>query len=136
MSNFFDRIDAFNAMYGLTIPPVPVYQGDARLEQFAKILQDEVDEQAEICPLVGDLEKLVSLADWLGDVIVYCASEARRNGIPIEQVLQIIMDSNASKLGADGQPIIADGKVQKGPNYWKPEPKIRELLAAQRGEKA
>jgi hypothetical protein len=44
-------------------------------------------------------------------------------------VLQIIMDSNASKLGADGKPIYdANGKFLKGPNYWKPEPKIRELL--------
>ena len=47
----------------------------------------------------------------------------------LEAVLQIIMDSNASKLGADGKPIYdANGKFLKGPNYWKPEPKIRELL--------
>ena len=52
-----------------------------------------------------------------------------RRGIPLEDVLQIIMDSNASKLGADGKPIYdANGKFLKGPNYWKPEPKIRELL--------
>src|SRR6476620_5595229 len=42
-----------------------------------------------------------------------------------------IMDSNESKLGADGNPIYdANGKFLKGPNYWKPEPKIQELLAA------
>lgn len=39
------------------------------------------------------------------------------------------MDSNASKLGADGKPIYdANGKFLKGPNYWKPEGKIREML--------
>ena len=48
---------------------------------------------------------------------------------PLEDVLDIIMDSNESKLGADGKPIYdANGKFLKGPNYWKPEPKIRALL--------
>ena len=73
----------------------------------------------------------VNDAPLLGDVIVYCRSEALKYGIPLEAVLQIIMDSNASKLGADGKPIYdANGKFLKGPNYWKPEPKIRELLGS------
>jgi hypothetical protein len=39
------------------------------------------------------------------------------------------MDSNESKLGADGKPIYdANGKFLKGPNYWKPEPRIKALL--------
>lgn len=41
------------------------------------------------------------------------------------------MDSNESKLGADGNPIYdANGKFLKGPNYWKPEPRIKALLEA------
>lgn len=52
-------------------------------------------------------------------------------GLPINGILNIIMESNFSKLGADGLPIYdADNKVQKGPNYWKPEPKLKELLTA------
>jgi len=44
-------------------------------------------------------------------------------------VLDIIMDSNESKLGADGKPIYdANGKFLKGPNYWRPEPRIKALL--------
>jgi len=39
------------------------------------------------------------------------------------------MDSNESKLGADGRPIYdANGKFLKGPNYWRPEPRIKALL--------
>ena len=46
-------------------------------------------------------------------------------------VLDIIMDSNESKLGADGNPIYdANGKFLKGPHYWQPEPKIKALLEA------
>jgi hypothetical protein len=63
----------------------------------------------------------LAIADVLGDIIVYCRSEALKYGLPLEKVLDVIMDSNESKLGADG-------KFLKGPNYWKPEPKIKALL--------
>ena len=47
----------------------------------------------------------VAIADLLGDIIVYCRSEALKYGLPLEDVLDLIMDSNESKLGAaDGKP--------------------------------
>ena len=73
----------------------------------------------------------VAIADVLGDITVYCRSEALKYGLPLEAILDIIMDSNESKLGADGNPIYdANGKFLKGPHYWKPEPKIKALLEA------
>ena len=73
----------------------------------------------------------VALADLLGDIMVYCRSEALKYGLPLEEVLDVIMDSNESKLGPDGNPIYdANGKFLKGPNYWKPEPRIKALLEA------
>lgn len=69
------------------------------------------------------------LADLLGDIQVYCASEMAKFGLPLDDVLETIMRSNFSKLGEDGNPIYDErGKVLKGPNYWKPEPAIKELL--------
>ena len=39
----------------------------------------------------------------------------------IEDVFDEIQKSNMSKLGLDGNPIYReDGKVMKGPNYFKP----------------
>ena len=71
------------------------------------------------------------LADLLGDIQVYCASEMAKFGLPLDQVLAIIMQSNFSKLGADGKPIYDErGKVMKGPDYWKPEPKLQAMLTA------
>lgn len=135
--NFATRIAAMNAMYKLPMqqsPALPAAAAD-RLRKFKATLLDEVHEIDEIISLAegaGDpLDILVALADLLGDVIVYCRSEALKYGIPLEDVLSIIMDSNESKLGADGMPIYDDnGKFLKGPNYWKPEPKIRQLLQA------
>jgi hypothetical protein len=81
--------------------------------------------------MVDDLELLTDIADLMGDIQVYAASEMVKFGIPIMPVLCTIMDSNFSKLGEDGKPIKdADGKFLKGPNYWKPEEKIREGLAS------
>ena len=37
--------------------------------------------------------------------MVYRRSEALKYGLPLEDVLDIIMDSNESKLDAHGQPI-------------------------------
>ncbi|MFM0285735.1 pyrophosphatase [Paraburkholderia megapolitana] len=134
-STFAARIAAMNAMYKLPAQPSPVLPAAPadRLRKFKATLLDEVNEIDEIVTAVerqvDPLDVLVAVADLLGDVIVYCRSEALKYGIPLEEVLSVIMDSNESKLGADGKPIYDDnGKFLKGPNYWKPEPKIRELL--------
>ena len=135
--SFAARIAQMNAMYKLPAHERPTIPADVadRLGKFKATLMDEVHEIDEIVAQArsgaAPLDLAVAIADLLGDVIVYCRSEALKYGIPLEAVLQIIMDSNASKLGADGKPIYdANGKFLKGPNYWKPEPKIRALLAS------
>ena len=132
---FATRIAAMNAMYKLPACDKPTLPADVaeRLTKFKATLMDEVHEIDDIVALAksggNESEIAVAIADLLGDVIVYCRSEALKYGIPLEDVLDIIMDSNESKLGADGKPIYdANGKFLKGPNYWKPEPKIKALL--------
>ena len=132
---FAERIASMNAMYKLPANARPTLPANAaeRLTKFKATLMDEVHEIDEIVAAAGQgahpAELLTAIADLLGDVIVYCRSEALKYGLPLEEVLQVIMDSNESKLGADGKPIYdANGKFLKGPNYWKPEPRIRALL--------
>lgn len=141
MSAFSKDIEKFNGIYKLPVNPAPTLDVGVpvaeRLKAFKSILNEEVDEIDEIIEAVeGDtppLEVLTMLADLLGDIQVYCASEMAKFGLPLDEVLAIIMQSNFSKLGSDGKPIYDErGKVQKGPNYWKPEPKIKELLASLR----
>ena len=133
--SFAQRIALMNAMYRLPAHERPTLPEDTaeRLVRFKATLMEEVHEIDDITALVdrgaGAAEVLTAIADLLGDVIVYCRSEALKYGLPLEDVLDIIMDSNESKLGADGNPIYDDkGKFLKGPNYWKPEPRIRALL--------
>lgn len=104
-----------------------------RLVKFKATLIDEVNEIDDIIAMTQSgattVDIAVAIADLLGDLTVYCRSEALKYGLPLEEVLNVIMDSNESKLGADGNPIYdQNGKFLKGPGYWKPEPKIQELI--------
>lgn len=127
-STFEMDVAVFNAMYQLSDFRTRE-ESLARLDVFKKMLQEELEEIEELKQCSTPAEFLVGLADLLGDLQVYCASEMLRFGIPVNATLEIIMKSNFSKLDADGNPIYReDGKVMKGPNYWKPEPKIEEML--------
>lgn len=133
--NFAERIKLMNAMYQLPAPSAVTITANVadRLRKFKATLIDEVNEIDDIIELAesgaAKLDVAVAIADLLGDVIVYCRSEALKYGIPLEDVLDLIMDSNESKLDENGQPIFdGNGKFLKGPNYWKPEPKIKIRL--------
>jgi len=139
MSAFSNDIEKFNGIYKLPVSAVPTLDVGVpvteRLKAFKHILGEELDEIDEIIEAaenkVPAIEVLTMLADLLGDIQVYCASEMAKFGLPLDEVLAIIMQSNFSKLGADGKPIYDErGKVQKGPGYWKPEPKIQACLLA------
>lgn len=136
------KIRAMNTMYKLPMNDVATVPTDVveRLAKFKRTLTDEVNEIDDIVRAAGgvgaefvqDIDVAVMIADLLGDVVVYCHSEALKYGIPMDKVLNVIMASNESKLSVDGEPIYnEDGKVMKGPNYWKPEPAIRKLLLAE-----
>lgn len=140
---FEDDIRKMNETYELAEVPTQDWSAvTKRLAQFKEILDKEFVELDDIVGMADNatddnwptgelpLQIQVAMADLLGDIIVYCTSEARRWNIPLAQVLMIIMASNNSKLGADGKPIknpVTD-KFEKGPYYWKPEPLIKMLL--------
>jgi predicted HAD superfamily Cof-like phosphohydrolase len=118
-----------------------------RLSDFKKILSDEVEEVEHIVQQIKigfvidaktgkitdvpytEIKFLTDMADWLTDLQVYQASEMAKYGIPVKESQNIVMSSNFSKLGSDGKPIYdGNGKVQKGPMYWKPEPQLEAML--------
>lgn len=145
-NHFAQKVVAFNAMYRMPVGTKPTVLGSQRLRDLKKILSDELNEiddlivQAEAMEQsptggTGGMELLVGMADLMGDIQVYCASEMVKWGLPIDSTLAIIMESNFSKMGADGKPIYDDtGKLLKGPNYWKPEPMIMGKLQACRSD--
>ena len=66
---------------------------------------------------------MVEVADALGDMLYILCGTIIEHGMQhkIYEIFSEIQNSNMSKLGADGKPIYReDGKVLKGPNYFKP----------------
>ena len=85
-----------------------------------KLMHEENEEYLEACHN-GDL---VEIADALGDMMYILCGTILSHGLQhrIEDIFEEIQRSNMSKLGSDGKPIYRkDGKVMKGPNYFKPD---------------
>lgn len=133
-NSYWDKIRKFNRMYGKGNLDKPRIITRQELINFKSILSEEVEEIEEIISALSadytnSVEIATDVADWLGDIIVYCSTKATEFGLGMEDTLDIIMESNFSKLGNDGLPIIDErGKIMKGPDYWKPEPQIRKML--------
>jgi predicted HAD superfamily Cof-like phosphohydrolase len=84
-----------------------------------KLMAEENEEYLEAAKN-GDL---VEVADALGDMMYILCGTILSHGMQhkIEEVFEEIQRSNMSKLGEEGKPIYReDGKVLKGPNYFKP----------------
>lgn len=84
-------------------------------------LMDEENKEYLEAASKGDL---VEVADALGDMLYILCGTILEHGMQhkIEEVFNEIQRSNMSKLGKDGKPIYReDGKVLKGPNYFKPD---------------
>tara|TARA_B110000003_G_scaffold222543_1_gene222759 strand:- start:14665 stop:15210 length:546 start_codon:yes stop_codon:yes gene_type:complete len=84
-----------------------------------RLMAEENDEYLEAA-MEGDV---VEVADALGDQLYILAGTMMRHGMQdvIARVFREIQASNMSKLGADGEPILrGDGKVMKGPQYFRP----------------
>ncbi len=74
-------------------------------------------------------DDLIEVADALGDMLYILCGTIIEHGFQykIDEIFDEIQNSNMSKLGKDGKPICReDGKVLKGPNYFKPN--IEKIL--------
>ncbi len=94
-----------------------------------RLLAEENEEYLEAAKN-GDM---VEVADALGDLLYILCGTILKHGMQdkILEVFEEIQASNMSKLGEDGEPIYReDGKVLKGPNYFKPN--IKKILENER----
>ena len=97
--------------------------------QKIKLRFNLMDEENKEYLEAAESNDLVEVADALGDMLYILCGTIIEHGMQhkIEEVFNEIQRSNMSKLGEDGKPIYReDGKVLKGPNYFKPN--IAEIL--------
>ncbi len=120
MEDKIKAVQEFHESFGLGISHSPV----ARLSaEKLKLRFDLMDEENKEYLEAAENDDLVEVADALGDMLYILCGTILEHGMQykIEEVFNEIQRSNMSKLGADGKPIYReDGKVLKGPNYFKP----------------
>lgn len=118
-----DKINAvaeFHRAFKLNMNDAPIANiGEDRNLLRYKLMREENEEYLE----AANNDDLVEVADALGDMLYILCGTIIEHGMQhkIDEVFEEIQRSNMSKLGADGKPIYReDGKVLKGPNYFKP----------------
>lgn len=120
MKNKIKAVQEFHEAFGLGVQQSPV----ANLSvQKLKLRFDLMDEENKEYLEAAENNDMIEVADALGDMLYILCGTILEHGMQhkIEEVFNEIQRSNMSKLGADGKPIYReDGKVMKGPNYFKP----------------
>ena len=118
-------IDFHNA-FGLEVEQNP----KANLPHaISKLRFDLMKEENEEYLEASRANDIIEIGDALVDMLYILCGTIIAHGFQdkIESIFDEIQKSNMSKLGADGKPIYReDGKVLKGPNYFKPN--IEKIL--------
>jgi predicted HAD superfamily Cof-like phosphohydrolase len=126
MKDKIKAVHEFHTAFKLGIKKKPTADiGEERNLLRYKLMREENEEYLE----AANNNDLVEVADALGDMLYILCGTIIEHGMQdkIDEVFNEIQRSNMSKLGEDGKPIYReDGKVLKGPNYFKPN--IGEIL--------
>jgi len=120
MQDKIDAVKAFHTAFKIGYRETPkAHLGMEKNQLRYKLMREENEEYLE----AANNNDLVEVADALGDMLYILCGTIIEHGMQhkIEEVFEEIQRSNMSKLGEDGEPIYReDGKVLKGPNYFKP----------------
>lgn len=121
MKKQLKAVELFHTTYGLGVNQTPKADlGKTKNELRFNLMKEENEEYLEAV----QNNDLIEVADALGDMLYILCGTILEHGLQhkIEEVFDEIQKSNMSKLGEDGKPIYReDGKVMKGPNYFKPD---------------
>lgn len=124
MKKQIDDVKKFHESFGITNNDVPTLNKESFMLRF-NLMKEENEEYLE----AANNNDMVEVADALGDMLYILCGTIIEHGMQhkIDEVFSEIQNSNMSKLGDDGNPIYReDGKVLKGPNYFKPN--IKRIL--------
>ena len=120
MQKQLKAVRIFHETYGLGVSEeMKADLGALKNELRFNLMKEENEEYLE----AAQNNDIVEVADALGDMLYILCGTILEHGLQhkIEEVFDEIQRSNMSKLGEDGKPIYReDGKVMKGPNYFKP----------------
>jgi predicted HAD superfamily Cof-like phosphohydrolase len=120
MQKQINAVKEFHTAFGLGFSEtIKGHLGEQKNLLRFNLMKEENEEYLEAVQNNDEIE----IADALGDMLYILCGTIIEHGLQhkIEAVFDEIQRSNMSKLGEDGKPIYReDGKVLKGPNYFKP----------------
>ena len=126
ITNAIDAVKEFNKAFKIKYSKNQKADLDeSTIELRYRLMQEENNEYLE----AARKKDLVEIADALGDKLYILCGTILAHGLQdkIVEVFDEIQRSNMSKLSEDGTPVIReDGKILKGPNYFKPN--IKSIL--------
>ena len=116
MTNF-QKVKSFMKTFGQEVKSSPSLSST----QINKLRYNLIREELEEFKQALDKNDLLEVADALTDILYVTYGAGHAFGIDLDACFKEVQNSNMSKLGLDGKPIYNDqGKVMKGPNYFKP----------------
>ena len=116
MSNF-QSVKKFMQTFGQEVKSKSEFPEEKTTQLRCELIKEELE---ELNQAIKDKD-IKEVADALTDILYVTYGAGHAFGINLDECFDEVQKSNMSKLGAGGKPIYNEnGKVMKGPNYFKP----------------
>ena len=116
MSNFF-KVKKFMQKFKQEVKSKPSFPDDNIIKLRINLIKEELLELEEAL----NEKNIEETADALTDILYVTYGAGHAFGIDLDKCFDEVQKSNMSKLDKFGNPIYNDqGKVMKGPSYFKP----------------
>ena len=117
MTNF-KSVKIFMETFGQEIKEKASFPNHKIMTLRYNLINEELEELKEAI----ENRDIKEVADALTDILYVTYGAGHAFGIDLDKCFAEVQKSNMSKLGLDGKPIYNEqGKVMKGPNYFKPD---------------
>ena len=116
MTNF-EKVKQFMQIFNQEVRTQANFPEDKIISLRVELIKEELSELKEAI----EKKDIKEVADALTDILYVTYGAGHAFGINLDKCFEEVQNSNMSKLGPDGNPIYNEnGKVMKGPNYFKP----------------
>ena len=116
MTNF-EKVGLFMTTFGQEVKKKSGFSSNKINDLRINLIEEELNE----FKYAMSKKDLKEVADALTDILYVTYGAGHAFGINLDDCFEEVQKSNMSKLGNDGKPIYNEnGKVMKGPNYFKP----------------
>ena len=117
MTNF-EKVGSFMKTFGQEVKSRPSLSTDKINNLRLSLIKEELEELKDAMKK----KDLLEIADALTDILYVTYGAGHAFGINLDKCFDEVQSSNMSKLGTDNKPIYNEnGKVMKGPSYFKPD---------------